>query len=297
MYYRLKGSLNGVNQYAVTLKLFKNCRSGRQLLSPSIMGVFDRITGARIEDITVVLARTETLSLTDPNKCITDPPDVCYEVGYYEFDVSMPENTNGYTITCQVSFRVQGIDNLIYNYGSISATYAAEIPGNADAKNNSAQFVGSDMVVVCANNSFTYSFGAKDSDGDELRYFFCEAFQGGPASGARAVPPAAPPYTSVPYGSGYSGEVPLGNNVRIDSKTGLIKGIAPGEGIYVVTVCVQEVRNGVVIATQRKDLQLNIASCTIAAASLLPEYMLCKTSSTLSIANNSTSPLIKSYNW
>jgi gliding motility-associated-like protein len=56
-------------------------------------------------------------------------------------------------------------------------------------------------------------------------------------------------------------------------------------------------RNGIVIATQRKDLQLSIASCTIAAASLLPEYLLCTNSNTLSIANNSTSPLIKTYNW
>ncbi len=297
MYYRLVGFSNGSNQYVVTVKLFKNCYSNRQLLNPSIIGVFDRLTGNRIQDITVALSHTEKLSLTNPNKCITDPPDVCYEVGFYEFDVSLPPNSNGYTITCQVSFRVQGIDNLIYNYGSISATYAAEIPGNADAKNTSARFIGSDMVAVCANNSFSYSFAAQDDDGDELRYSLCNAFLGGSGGGASAAPPAPPPYLSVPYGSDYSGNAPLGSNVSINPKTGLIKGIAPGEGIYVITVCVQEVRNGMVIATQRKDLQLNIASCTIAAASLLPEYLLCKKTNTLSINNNSTSPLIKSYNW
>ncbi|HVG16180.1 MAG TPA: hypothetical protein VM935_14515, partial [Chitinophagaceae bacterium] len=296
MYYRQTGSANGQFQYAVTLKLFKNCRSNRQLLNPAILGIFDRQTGARIKDDSVALSRVETLNLTEPNKCITNPPDVCFEVGYYEFSVSLPASASGYTLSCQVSFRVQGIDNMQGNYGNISATYAAEIPATPFANNNSAIFTGSDLVAVCANNSFSYSFAAQDSDDDELRYSFCNAFQGG-FGGGNASSPAPPPYNSVPYGSGYNGSNPLGSRVTIDSKTGLIKGVAPGDGIYVVTVCVEEIRNGIVIATQRKDLQLNIASCTIAAASLLPEYLLCTNSSTLSIANNSSSPLIKTYNW
>jgi gliding motility-associated-like protein len=91
--------------------------------------------------------------------------------------------------------------------------------------------------------------------------------------------------------------MPLGANVRINTQTGVISGIAPAEGTYVVTVCVEEMRNGEVIAMQRKDLQIKIASCTIAAASILPEYSLCGDSKTLSLSNQSTSPLIQSYNW
>ena len=64
-----------------------------------------------------------------------------------------------------------------------------------------------------------------------------------------------------------------------------------------MTVCVQEIRNGQVIAVQRKDLQIFIADCNIAAASLLPEYYLCGDTKTLSIANLSNSPLINSYHW
>jgi hypothetical protein len=73
--------------------------------------------------------------------------------------------------------------------------------------------------------------------------------------------------------------------------------VAPPAGIYVVTVCVNEIRNGIIIATQRKDLQINIASCTIAAATLPPAYMLCKESKTLTVSNLSTSPLIHTYFW
>lgn len=297
MFYTYVGFANGKHLYRGTIKLFKNCYSNRQLANPAIVSVFDKGTNVRIQDITVPLANTVDLSLTDPNKCITNPPDVCYSIGYYYFDVSLPPSSSGYILVSQFIYRINGINNLYSGYGNVGATYSAEIPATSEAVNNSARFVGDDMVAVCANNSFSYSFAAMDPDGDELRYHFCDAWQGGSGGASNANPAARPPYAAVPYGSDFAGELPLGANVKIDSKTGLIKGLAPNEGVYVVTVCVDEYRNGKLIATQRKDLQLNIASCTIASASLPPEYLLCKDSKTIQLSNYSTSPLIKTYNW
>jgi gliding motility-associated-like protein len=297
MYYTYVGMVNGQYQYRGTVKLYKNCHSNRQLANPAVVSVFDRVTGLRFQDISIPLANTETIGLTNPNKCITNPPDVCYTIGYYYFDVTLPASPNGYILSAQFIFRIMGINNLSSGYGNVGATYTAEIPPTSQAQNNSARFVGDDMVAVCANNSFSYSFGAQDADGDELKYSFCQAYGGGSGGANAGTPATQPPYFSVPYGAAFSGGTPLGANVQIDSKTGLIKGIAPDEGVYVVTVCVEEFRNGVLIATQRKDLQINIASCSIAAASLLPEYLLCKNTNTLSVSNFSTSPLIKSYNW
>jgi gliding motility-associated-like protein len=297
MFYTYVGMVNGQHQYRGTVKLFKNCYSNRQLANPAVVSVFDRVTGQRIEDITVPLSNTENISLTDPNKCITNPPDVCYAIGFYHFEVLLPASPNGYILSAQFVFRIAGINNLSSGYGNVGATYTAEIPPTAAAQNNSAHFIGSDMVAVCADNSFSYSFAAEDADGDQLRYSFCDAYGGGSGGANAGTPSAPPPYSTVPYGSIFGGGLPLGANVKIDASTGLIKGIAPAEGVYVVTVCVEEIRNGIVIATQRKDLQINIASCSIAAASLLPEYLLCKNTSTLQVSNFSTSPLIKTYNW
>ncbi|MFZ1535524.1 MAG: PKD domain-containing protein, partial [Chitinophagaceae bacterium] len=110
-------------------------------------------------------------------------------------------------------------------------------------------------------------------------------------------PTYPPPFPGVPYEPPFSDMAPLGPVVQINSTTGLITGIAPPVGIYVVTVCVEEIRNGVVIARQRKDIQINIADCDIASASLLPEYLLCRNTQTITIANQSTSPLIVSTDW
>ena len=303
MYYTFTGINNGQYQYIVTLKLFQRCNSGRQFTNPAIVSVFDKTNNLRVIDISVNISRQENISLTNNNPCITNPPIVCYDVAYYVFTVSLPASASGYVLASQVNYRIAGINNLSPGYNNIGATYTAEIPGNANGsavpENNSAAFTGSDLVVVCANNDFTYSFAAQDADGDELRYSFCEAYASTGPGGGGGAPTNPPPFPPVPYniGSGFDVSLPLGNTVIIDPATGLLSGIAPAPGTYVITVCVQEVKNGVVIATQRKDLQINIADCDIASASLQPEYLLCRNTQTISLSNQSNSPLIISTNW
>jgi gliding motility-associated-like protein len=301
-YYTLLSASNGQYRYHITIKLFMDCFSNRQFSNPGIIGIFYKSSGIRYSDVSVPLNNQETLNLTDAGPCITNPPAVCYRVGYYEFEVTLPGSAEGYILATQVNYRVNGISNLVNGYSNIGATYTGEIPGTSvhpdGPRNHSAQFTGSDMVVVCANNSFSYSFAASDGDNDELHYSFCDAYAGGLiGGGGNASPPNPPPYNPVPYGNGFNGSNPLGNAIRIDPSTGMITGIAPPEGTYVVTVCVQEIRDHKVIATQRKDLQIKITSCNVAAASIPPAYMLCETTQTINLFNFSTSPLINTYNW
>jgi gliding motility-associated-like protein len=299
MYYTYLGVSGGMHQYDVTLRFYMRCNSGRMFNNPCIITVFDKATNNRVTGVSVPLASQHNISINDPNPCITNPPRVCYEIGTYLFKLSLPASEAGYIVSSMVNYRINGIDNLTMGYSQIGATYTAQIPGTAQVqdapKNNSARFVGSDLVIICADNSFAYSFGADDKDGDVLRYSFCEAYQSG--TNSQGGPPLPPPYEPVPYGPGYSSSAPLGNRVQINPITGLISGIAPRAGVYVVTVCVEEVRDGKVIATQRKDLQINIASCTIAGAMLEPEYLLCRDSKTLTATNLSNSPLIKTHDW
>jgi gliding motility-associated-like protein len=308
MYYSLVSVNGNIYTYAVTLKLFQRCNSGRQFPDPAIISVFNKGNGARVTDISAPKSNNDLLQITDHGPCITNPPTVCFEVATYNFSVQLAADPNGYVLASQVNFRIAGINNLQPGYSNIGATYTAEIPGfgsiNNGPDNESARFVGSDLVVICANNRFTYSFAAEDNDGDNLSYYFCSAYAstaaggGGPGGGAgNGIPPNAPPYPVVPYGGIFSSNAPLGGAVQINPTTGLITGIAPPPGIYVVTVCVEEKRNGVVIATQRKDIQINVADCNIASAALDPAYSLCKESYSATILNQSNSPLIQTYNW
>lgn len=301
LFYTYNGMSNGLHRYNVTLKLFMRCNSGRTFNNPAIISVFSKSTNTRIKDITVQLGQTQTLELNNPNRCISNPPIVCYLVGYYEFSVEVPPSPDGYIIAGQFVYRIAGITNM-QGSGNIGTTYTGEIPGTSTTangmENNSAKFVGSDLVVVCANNDFSYSFAAVDNDRDRLLYSFCIAYQGGSGGNGNTATPAMPPYQSIPYSGEYSGSSPLGSEVKIDQRTGLITGKAPATaGTYVVTVCVQEIRDGVVIATQRKDIQINVAPCSVVAAQLQPEYMLCRDTKTITLSNRSRSELIKTQYW
>lgn len=299
MYYTYQGVANGKHIYHVTLKLFMRCNSDRQFNDPNFISIFDKATNERIKDSAIAISHRATLNLSNPDPCITDAPQVCYEVAYYEYTVALPPSVEGYIIASEVNFRIRGINNLTPG-ATVGATYTCDIPGTINPTgpvNSSAMFTGSDLVIVCANNYFTYSFAATDPDGDQLQYSFCTAYAGGSA-GVNGVPAGSPPYNPLPYfDPDFSENSPLGVRVGIDPLSGLISGIAPEQGIYVVTVCVTEIRDGVVLGVQRKDIQINIASCNVVAAQLDPEYMLCGTTRSISLANQATSPLILSTEW
>ncbi len=302
MHYRYLGMNNGLYQYEVTLKLYQRCNSGRQFPNPAIISIFNKSNNSRVTDLNINIGTTENISITNPDPCISNPPAVCYDVAYYTFTISLPASANGYVMASQVNYRIAGITNLSPGYNNVGATYSADIPGTAAVangpENNSAKFIGSDLVIVCANNNFSYSFAAQDDNGDALHYFFCEAYASTSTAGGTPIPTNPPPFPPVPYNyPDFSEMAPLGNAVQVDPNTGLITGIAPASGIYVVTVCVQEIRNGQIIATQRKDLQIFIADCSIASASLLPEYLLCDNTQTILLTNQSSSPLIITQDW
>src|SRR5215213_8929138 len=152
MFYTYSGFSGSNHIYNVTLKLFMRCNSGRMFPDPAIMSVFDKSTFTRLQDINVAISNRETIQLTSHDPCISNPPEVCYEVAYYHFTVSVPPSAGGYVIASQVNYRIRGISNL--DGSQVGATYTCDIPGNASVANafvnQSAVFTGSDLVEVCA---------------------------------------------------------------------------------------------------------------------------------------------------
>ena len=302
IYYTLTGQSGNNYTYHVVLNLYRDCFApqGAANLDPyASISIFNNATLASAWASSVKRTDSVHMSLSNPNPCINNPPPVCYDVGYYEFDVTLPGTTQGYTITYQRCCRISGINNLL-NSNSVGATYTAQIPGTSlrpdGPKNSSAHFSGSDLVIVCANNSFNYDFGAKDDDGDSLAYSFCNAYTGGTPTSPAPDPPATPPYTTVPYSASYNASQPLGSRVTVDPRTGMVSGIAPGVGIYVVTVCVTEYRGGVAIATQRKDLQIKVGDCTLTTPALDPQYITCD-GYNLTFSNHNNNSLVHTWEW
>ncbi|HEX5025408.1 MAG TPA: PKD domain-containing protein, partial [Agriterribacter sp.] len=288
--------------YQITLKLYRDCFStGAQLDQVSPITIYQKNGSGTtfFQNFEVNMARKDILRLGSPGECIDNPPQVCYEVGVYVFVAVLPASPHGYVISYQRCCRIENMSN-IAGSGQVGVTYTAEIPGTqvaADApRNSSATFNTKDTVIVCEDNFFSYDFGANDKDGDSLSYSFSSAYVGGSPGNPQPNPSPPPPFAPVPYAFGFGASSPMGANVTLNTKTGLVSGIAPASGIYVVTVSVNEYRNKVLINSHSKDIQIKVAACSMAAATLDPEYVMCD-SFTVNFQNKSTSPLIKTHYW
>jgi len=302
MFYRLVSVSGNSYTYAVTLKLFRDPTSptpGPNLEPTQPIGIYEKNTNALVWDSLVGKTSQSTLTLGFPNPCIISPPIISFEIALYEFQVTLPASSFGYTIVFQRCCRLSGITNIASSV-SAGSTYTAEIPGSifiaSAPANHSARFIGADTVIICAGYPFTYNFGAQDSDGDGLTYNFCSGYTS-PNPPNAPNPPFPPPYTPLNYISPYSATSPMGSGVTINANTGMMSGTAPAAGLYVVTVCVNEVRNGELIATQRKDLHIRVSDCDVATVTLDPNgYVNCN-DYTVAFTNLSPSSLINNYFW
>lgn len=290
-------------RYHVKLTVYMECNATGSQVDPSVFFTFFNAgTNSFVRTESVTISNQYFLTKTTDEKCINGDQRECYyKIVEYELaSVSLPINSAGYTISYQRCCRIAGINN-IENSESIGNTYSITIPGPTTApnaeKNNSAKFFINDTIVVCGSSKFQYSFSAADKDGDILRYEFCNALAGGSTTLPNPSQASAPPYTVVPYRAGYNGGSPLGADVAIDPNTGVISGIAPSlPGEYVVTVCVSEYRNNVLIATTRKELHMKVGNCVPITATLNPNYITCDGYS-LTFQNNSPSSDIQTYFW
>lgn len=272
--------------YKIILLLFKGDATGPNVapLAPSyVIGIFNndnnqKIIGPAVNGNWTIMMEDPPAILSVPiifPSCIQNAPVLNYTYATYSITVELPDTQNGYTCTFQSCCRINGMINVGNSTGS---TYSCGIPGVGQLGNgtdNSPEF-GVPVNVICNNAPFTLSFNARDTDaGDSLVYSFCDAFDGGLATGGTFDDPASPPYGFAPYSAPYSGSDPFGTGAIINPQTGVISGIAPDFGKYVVSVCINVYRNGLLIARHKKDLIVQVSDCVVTVANPMPDFTTC----------------------
>ncbi len=304
------GATANTSRYQITIRQYLACNStAAQRDNDVYLGIFNGSTNQLINTLTINRTGTENPNKTTYDPCLSSNPPVCYFIDIYATTIDLPNISGGYTLTVQRCCRIVNVSNLSSPSDDYGISYTAKIPGNINGtdyfNNSSPAFVQKDTVLVCYNAPFTFDFSATDLDGDSLSYSFCSGLTGGfnnrgnptDPQAARPNPPAGPPYTEIGYSAGFGGSSPLGSAVTINQLTGLISGLAPSTtGDYVVSVCVNEFRNGVLLSTTKKEIHVAVANCSITGAQLKPSYVTCN-GTTLQFQNESTSSNINSYLW
>ncbi len=291
------------DRYELRLRLFISCQSTLgQLESSVVMGIFKTSNGILYSNVVANLSNSYQINLSTPSPCIINPSPVCYWIREFTTLIEIPRDPVGYTVIYQRCCRIDGISNLSPNV-NVGASYFCQIQGTnsigANGVNSNPDFGIKDTVLICQNKRFQLDYSAVDADGDSLTYEFAPGYFGGSINNAVVTNPG-PPSTleELIYQSGYSGVQPLGSSVTINRNTGLISGIAPRGGDYVVCVLVKEYRAGSLVSTHRKDFIIHVDDrCDFPSADLNPNYITCN-GFDFSFHNlASSSPLIHSYFW
>ena len=286
----------GGNNYTIIMKIYRDCYNGVSPYDdPASVGVFDQF-GTLVENIEIPLstATVDTLSTDTGDPCLNPPTNVCVTECTYTATVELDVPAGGLTLAYQRCCRNTSIVNCASN-DDIGMTITAFIPDPSLAEcNSNPAFINFPPVYICMNTPFSMDHSATDSDGDSLVYTFCNPLlENMPTNYIN--PPGAPPYPLLQFYPEFSASYPIASDpaFTIDPVTGLLQGTPNELGQYVVGICVEEYRNGVLISNTNRDFQFNVTLCSESVQAVIDPPAPCNGLS-VAFENNSTG---QSYFW
>jgi PKD repeat protein len=282
----------GGGNYKINMKVYRDCingvppfdgfPNGSGSIIPAYFTIFD-VSGNVILSSQFTAVSQSNVAPTNNSPCAPAVNGIaCVEEAIYESFVNLPSKLGGYYIVYQRCCRNNTILNLI-SPGGVGASYWTHIPGpEVVAVNSSPRFTLRPSIYICANVPIGFNHIATDADGDSLVYSLCTPFDGldaccptlnsgAPSGSSFCVSPpsvcptvnSAPPYISVPFAAPYSASYPMASSpaININPQTGFLNGVPTILGQWVVGVCVEEYRGGVLIGTHHRDFQFNVIDC------------------------------------
>ncbi|MCF8247757.1 MAG: gliding motility-associated C-terminal domain-containing protein [Saprospiraceae bacterium] len=283
----------GNNLYEIKLTIFRDCYNGVPWFDdPASIGIFRNSNNSLFLEIQIdtIAALNDTLNPELGSECFVLPPNVCVHTMSYTGTAFIPFDPQGYHIVYQRCCRNITISNLIAPE-DVGATYSIIIgPQALQECNSSPVFNNWPPLFLCVNQPFAIDQSAVDPDGDSLAYRLCDPFTGADPIFPIPQPPNPPPYSPVPWLAPYNVNNQIGGTpaMAIDPISGLLTGKPDVVGQFVIGICVDEFRNGVLIGSKRRDYQVNIGICDIATAAFFAPKIICE-SFTVSTQNQSQS--------
>jgi Secretion system C-terminal sorting domain len=240
------------NKFEVTMRLYRDCNgvSAPAALSINYSSIQCNISSGilslnkfSVRDITPVCSTVQSACNGQGGLGIG------IEEHVYKGVLTLPGVCEDLTFSFSSCCRNNAISNLV-NPGSQSMLIVSKIDltGQPVSINNSPVFENSPTVFGVTNQIQTFDFHAIDIDGDSLFYTL--------------VAPLGTSGNPIAYNPGFSPTQPLSGIVTFNNSTGLMTVMTSISQVAVVTVLVEEFRNGNKIGEIRRDMQINIMSDT-----------------------------------
>ena len=274
------------NQTQVTFRVRFNMyrdlfQNGANFDNDAAFGIYQRQSDGSWDYYAEAIADPQDIDsiryVDDP--CLEERADVGVESAFYEFEVTLDIIDEDYMIAYQACCRNRTSNN-IENVVVGSVFDVIITPEAQRSGNNCAVFSEYPPIFICVNYPLSVDVSATDAEGDDLTYSFCTPFQsgGGFSTGTNFCeylePPVdgcLPPFPTVTFVPPYTAAVPISGNpaITINPNTGILSGIPNVIGQFVVGVCIEERRNGVLLSRIRRDFQFNVVPCEKAIAATL----------------------------
>ncbi len=251
------------DQYEITLTLRRDCNLGQvDFDNPASIGLYSATTNVFFREIRIPFVESDTVGNILIADCGFQGSVVCVQTTTYKTIQTLPVIPGGYIIAYQRCCRNGSLNNVINPLESGSTEWV-EISERALMQGNSSPtFKNWPDVYICANKPLVFDHSASESDGDSLVYKICTPFDGGTIQFPQPQPPSNPPYNVIQWRNPYTlSDMMGGTPLVINPKTGVITANPNLVGQFLIGVCVEEYRNGVLMATVRRDFQYNVRVC------------------------------------
>jgi len=270
----------GNDDYLVRLKIFRDCycTNCADFDDPAYVFIYNS-SGTLVNTLSIAFPGSSQLPVYINNPCLEIPPDICVEQATYTETVNLPPISGGYHLVHQRCCRNSTILN-ISNPNTYGSTYYSAIPDPGITSCNSDPYFNNfPPIALCESDTLIFDHSATDPDGDSLVYELCSPYEGASQSNPKPSPgsePPPPPYSFVNFVPPYSATNPLNGSppFTIDPQTGVLSGSPTTVGQFVMGVCVNEYRNGILLSTNKRDFQFNVVNCDAVISASMPAYVL-----------------------
>ncbi|MFM7216684.1 MAG: PKD domain-containing protein [Bacteroidota bacterium] len=241
----------GNNRYEITLTFYRDCVgiqvnfydyvSVQSSCYPNILNVTMQLVNGTGQEITPLC----------PSAVSTCNGGTFTGIQQYVYRgiVTLPANCSDWTISYDLCCRNAAITTMPSPLTSNINVYAT-IDNTVTQNDQSPVFSNLPVPFVCLGQEFCFSHGAFDADGDSIVY--------------ELIPPRGQGGVPLTYSPGFSAQQPLTTSpaMTFNTETGDLCFTPQMMEVTVMAVLVKEYRNGVLIGTVERDIQVTVINCT-----------------------------------